>query len=167
MRVREATWAAQVPWSGVQDRPASLDDPNGIPISAVDGLQQALDSKANKGSIPSTIAWTNVTGKPDFGSAAYVNVDAFVAAPTAKTLQTGLVDLVATQQSYAVVFTATMKAVPKIYLQYQMADGSGDMLFTALQADSVTTTGFTFWLSGAPTLSTGKVRYRAIVEDQP
>lgn len=167
MRVRQADWAAQVPYTGIQDLPAWLAaiGADGIQIKDVEGLEAAL-----AGLTPDTspVAWNSITGKPSFGSAAYVPVTAFVAAPTAKTLQLGDVALVMGQQQYTVVFTETMKDVPRTpQLQVAMTDGTSEYLYAVVDGDTLTADGFDFWLNTPPALSTGYVSYRAAIESQP
>lgn len=82
MRVREANWAAQVPWDGIQGKPEFLDGPDGdITISDVRGLTEALASKASSGSfarVAFTGNYNDLTSLPALGSAAFVNVDNFI-----------------------------------------------------------------------------------------
>ena len=166
-----ADWAASVPWAGITDKPAFIDGPNGsITIDDVEGLRAILADKQNINGL-ATVAYTgqyaDLLGKPTFGSAAFANVTDFEPAPVARTLQTGEVDLVSGQQSYAVVFTTLMNDVPKVYLQMALADGTGEFFTASVEQDTLTADGFTFWLSGVPSVSAGKCRYRAIVETQP
>lgn len=45
MRVRESTWAAQVPWSGIQGKPEAFDRPLGVLlIQDIEGLETLLNS---------------------------------------------------------------------------------------------------------------------------
>lgn len=171
-QVRASRWAPLSPWSGIQGKPAFLDGPDGnITIDSVRDLRAALNGKVDKGSLSRlayTGQWADILGKPTFGSAAFADVDNFIMAATARTLQVGEVPYVAAQQSYAVVFTRTMSAVPKVRLQTFIIDAtSGEMFFAVVQKDSVSTAGFTFWLSGAPTGVTGSCQYEAVVESQP
>jgi hypothetical protein len=160
--------AGSIEWTSVKNRPLIPGGP--ITISDVVGLQAALDSNQNKSGLARvayTGQWNDILGKPAFGSAAFVDVDAFVAAYTGKTLQVGSINLVAGQQSYAVAFTRTMNAVPKVMLQHFMANDSGEIFFCSPQDDSLTADGFTFWLNGVPLTSTGRVQYWAVVQSQP
>lgn len=168
MRVRQADWAAQVPWAGIQDLPEFLRGPDGnITIGDVQGLQAALDALAGGGG-GGPVTWNSITGKPSFGSAAYVPVSAFVPAPTAQTLQLGVVPFVMGEDRYAVAFTETMKAVPNTpQLQVVMTDGTGETLFAVVDGDTLDADGFTFQLNAPPALSTGYCAYRAVVESQP
>ena len=170
-RTSKADWAALVPWEGIQGKPPFTYGPNGnITISDVQGLQAALDSKQSGGGL-ARVAYSgnyaDLNNKPPFGSAAFADVDNFQLALTAKQLQTGEVTLVSGQQDYDVLFSVDMASVPKVYLQVLMADVGGEMFSAVLQEDVLTVTGFTLWLSGVPSLSTGKVRWRATTEMTP
>ncbi len=170
-KVSKSDWAALVPWTGVQDKPAFLEGPDGnIQISDVEGLQAALDSKQNTGGLAKVAysgSYKDLHDTPPFGSAAFADVSDFVSAPKANALQTGVVNLVAGTQNYAVLFSVSMSSIPKVYLQVLMADTGGEMFSAVLQEDVLTVTGFTLWLSGVPSLSTGKVRWRATTEVTP
>ena len=105
MRVREAQWAAQAPWNGIQDKPAFLDGPDGdIQISDVQGLQAALNSKQSAGGL-ARVAYTghynDLTGKPALGSAAYADVSNFI---TPAQLATALQGYTTIAQSIARAF---------------------------------------------------------------
>ena len=170
-KVSKADWAALVPWDGIQGKPPFADGPNGhITIPDVEGLQAALDSKQPAGGL-ARVAYTgnynDLNNKPAFGSAAFADVSNFQLALTAKQLQTGEVTLVASTQSYAVLFSEDMASVPKVYLQVIMADSSGELFSAVIQEDLLSVSGFTLWLSGVPSLSTGKVRWRATTETTP
>ncbi len=166
-----ADWAAQVPWDGITDKPLFLDGPNGaITIDDVEGLRAALANKQNTtglARVAYTGQYSDLLNKPLLGSAAFANVSDFQAAYTARTLQTGAVPFVAGQQSYAVAFTRTMNAIPKVYLQVEIDSDAGELFSATVENDTLTATGFTFWLSGVPNVSAGKCRYRAIIEEQP
>lgn len=163
MRVRQSDWAPPPNWDAIPDvPPTTIDD--------VLGLRQALNDRVLAAALVRlayTGRWADIIGKPTFGSAAFADVSTFLLAFTAKTLQIGEVALIANQQSYAVVFTTTMDAIPKIELQCSIDDSLGEMTYAVLQRDSITTTGFTFWLSSSPSTSDGSVFYRAVVADQP
>lgn len=80
MRVRQADWAAQTPWGGIQDRPAVvlwLGD-----NVSVEALQALLNGSSPDGGL-ATVAYTgkysDLVGLPSFGSAAFVSADNFVA----------------------------------------------------------------------------------------
>lgn len=161
-KATRADWAAQVPYTGIQDFPALLARlaEDGITISDVTGLQAALDALAGGGG--GTVTWANVTGKPNFGSAAYVSVNAFVAAPVPKTYQSGVIDFVAAQRAYPVVFSPVMKDVPDIDTTNYISDGtSEEMFYNSIQ--SADENGFTLWLNTAPALSRGWCVWRARV----
>lgn len=169
---RRSEWAATTPWSGVQDKPAWADDPDHllIPIDDVIGLRQALDARALKSSLAKVAFsgdYNDLNHLPHFGTAAFADISDFQSAPRANTYQIGYVDLVAGTQSYTVAFTTTMLAIPKIDLQHFMVDDNGEIFFASVALDSVTTTGFKFWLNGVPSVSSGKVQYRAFIQDQP
>lgn len=167
----KADWAALVPWQGVQNKPAFLDGPEGnITIADVQGLQAALDSKQSKSGLAKvayTGSYKDLNNTPAFGSAAFANVSDFQRALTPQQLQTGEITLVAGTQVYAGSFSVDMGSIPKIYLQVLMADSSGELFSAVLQEDLLTVSGFSFWLTGVPSLSTGKVRWRATTEDTP
>ena len=170
-KATKADWAALVPWSGIQDPPDFLAGPNGnITIADVRGLQSALDSKQSAGGLARvayTGSYTDLNNRPPFGSAAFANVDNFQMALTAGQLQTGEVALVIGQQDYAVLFSQDMNSIPKVYLQVLMADVGGEMFSAIIQEDVLSVTGFTLWLSGVPSMATGKVRWRATTEVTP
>jgi len=162
MRVREANWAAQVPWSGIQDIPAAFRGVGEkLAISDVDGLRAALNSKAGAGSGFSG-RYSDLTGKPVLGSAAYVDVKSFVAAPTDRTYQRGQIDFVAGQQVYPVVFSVEMKAVPDIESDFYISDGTSEEMFYGA-AQAVDTFGFNFWLNVPPAFSRGWCIWKAKV----
>lgn len=170
MRVREAEWCAMVPWRGIQDKPAFLDNPDGqITIDDVEGLREALANRPDLdlARVAYTGNYNDLTNLPALGSAAFAEVSDFLSAPTLATFETGEVAFVASQQSYVVTFTAVKQAIPKIYTQVLMADDNGEVFFATLAEDSITISGFKFWLNGIPTLSTGKCRWKATVEDNP
>jgi len=170
-QIRQARWAPSVPWSGVYDKPAFLSGPDGtITIADVQGLAAALAAlqpRAGLARVAYTGRYSDLSGLPALGSAAYASVSDFTMAPTGKTLQVGSIALVAGQQSYPVVFTRAMSAIPKIRLQHFMATDSDGIFFAAPQDDSITVNGFTFWLNGIPVTSTGRVEYWCQVQDQP
>jgi hypothetical protein len=171
MRVSRADWAALAPWEGIQGKPPFLEGPDGqITISDVQGLQAALAARAlisQLARVAFTGNYSDLNNPPHFGSAAFVDIGYFLVAWTAKTLQIGSVPMVSGTQKYSVVFTQAMNAVPKIRLQVFMADDNGELIFATVTRDSVTTTGFSFWLSSAPSASTGEIEYEAVVQDQP
>lgn len=166
----KASWAALVPVEGVQGLQEYISGPTGkIPISQVINLQAELDSKVRSGSlarVATTGNYNDLNGLPALGSAAFMSASDFVLAPTAYNFQTAATPMVAGQQTYAVLFTVTMNAIPKVYTQPMLAT-SGELFFVTVDEDSITTAGFTFYLSGYPSLSTGKVRWKAGIEDQP
>lgn len=74
------------------------------------------------------------------------------------TLQKGSVDLVAGQQSYAVVFTTPFASAPTTLPQpvVMMPDDSGEVLSVSYDLSTLTTNGVIAWLSAVPTAaSTG------------
>lgn len=160
MKATRADWAAQCPYFGIQDLPALLAKigASGITISDVTGLQAALDALAGGGG--GTVMWGDIEGKPSFGSAAYVNVSQFVAAPTPTTYQTDAVDFVSGQRTYPVVFSPALKADPDVDLSMYIADGTSEEMFYGAIQDK-DETGFTLWLNAAPTLSRGWCVWRA------
>lgn len=84
--------------------------------------------------------------------------------PATNIYQTGSVNLVAGTQSYAVVFSPALTGVPSVVdPEVYMADANGEVMFASVQKDSVTANGFTFWLNGVPTVSTGVVNWTAQV----
>lgn len=81
-KATRADWAAQVPWSGIQDKPPFLDGPDGqIQISDVEGLSAALASKQPLGGL-ARVAYTgnynDLSSLPPLGSAAYADVSNFI-----------------------------------------------------------------------------------------
>lgn len=171
MRVSRADWAALVPWAGVQDKPSFLDGPDGnIQISDVQGLAAALAARAliaQLAKVAFTGNYNDLNNLPVFGSAAFVDISYFLVAWTAKTQQMGQEPLVAGQQSYDIVFTATMDEAPKVYAQVMMTDGTGELFFAVTQRDMITATGLRIWLSGVPSVSAGFIQWKAQVENQP
>lgn len=169
MNVREARWAALVPWTGVQGKPDFLEGPDGnIQISDVNGLTKALAIRPTRGELAKiafTGNWNDIVGKPHFGTAAFVDISYFMVAWTANTQQMGEEPIVAGQQSYDIVFTETMIEVPKIYCQVGLTDGTGELFFPV--TDLETETGFRIWLSGVPSGNAGFIRWKAQVENQP
>ena len=89
MRVREANWAAQVPYLGIQDFPELLARiaADGIKIDDVEGLAAAL---AAAGGGVGTVTWASITGKPTFGSGAFANVTDFATAAQGALADTAL-----------------------------------------------------------------------------
>lgn len=84
--------------------------------------------------------------------------------PDTDVYQTGSVDLTVGNQSYAVVFSPAMTGVPSyIGVQVDMKDANGEIFNAVVQLSSVTANGFTFWLSGLPTATGGKVKWVAQV----
>lgn len=171
MRVSRADWAALVPVSGVQGLQEYIQGPNGkIPISQVINLKNELDARvliSALAKIAFTGNWNDINGKPNFGSAAFVDISYFLVAWTAKTQQMGQEPLVAGQQSYDIVFTETMDEIPKVYSQVMMTDGTGELFFPVTQKDMITETGLRIWLSGVPLVSAGFIQWKAQVENQP
>lgn len=63
--------------------------------------------------------------------------------------------VVGSQGPYAVLFSpaiAGMTTNAVIALQPGMTDANGDPMSATIQRDSISTTGFSFWLSGLPTV---------------
>lgn len=89
MRVRESQWSAQVPYSGIQDFPELLARiaADGIKISDVDGLAAALAAAGGGGG---TVSWASITGKPEFGSAAFAPVSDFATSAQGTLAETAL-----------------------------------------------------------------------------
>jgi len=96
-----------------------------------------------------------------------INLPVIPAAATAQTLQVGSVNFVAGQRKYLVSFSALMTTIPKIKTQVFMADDNGETMFSNITIDSLTQSGFAFWLSAAPTASSGRLEYTAKVESTP
>ena len=164
MKVRQAEWAALCPWRGLQGKPTWLEDPTGIPISGVIGLQEILDGlEPDAGG---AVHWSEIEGKPTFGSAAFVSTSTLQPAWRATTLQVGAVPVEIGVQDYPVVFTETMADDPMIQLQHFL-DGTGEMFYASVILGSVTPTGFTFRLNAVPSESFGEVQYEAKVQSQP
>lgn len=190
MRVREAAWAALVPWSGVQDKPVWLQNPAGVPISGVIGLQTILDELEGGGG-GGTVSWNNITGKPTFGSAAYSSASDFATAAQgtlastalqpgdnvselvndaeylsgleSATFQRGSEPLVMGQTLYSVIFGVPMAGTPDVETQLHLTDGSGEFFIIGIRDDLTDGTGFTFQLNSAPLASVGHVAWTARV----
>lgn len=173
LSTRRAEWAALVPWRGIQGKPAWIDPDNPRPvilIADVVGLQAALNARplaSQLAAVAFSGDYNDLDNLPHFGSAAFVDIDYFQLAPRANNYQIGSVPFVAGQQDYTVVFTTTMLDVPKIETQVFMADDNGEVFFATIADDSLSTTGFKFWLNGVPTTATGRLQYKAFVQDQP
>jgi hypothetical protein len=171
-QIRQSRWAPLVPWGGIQDRPAYLGD-TGIPISGVLGLQAILDSLEGEGG--GSVAWSNITGKPAFGSAAYSPTSAFATSaqgtlastalqpPTPDMYQSGVEPLVMGQTDYSILFSPVMAGTPEIDLQYHLTDGSSEMFYAGVRDDLTDGTGFTFRINSAPLASSGNVHWEARV----
>lgn len=84
MRVRESNWAAQVPWSGIQNKPAFADGPSGnITIPDVAGLTAALAGKVPVGSLARVATsgnYNDLNNRPVLGSAAFADASDFALA---------------------------------------------------------------------------------------
>lgn len=82
MRVREAQFAATVPWNGILGKPTFVDGPAGnITIDDVQGLRAALAGKQPAGGlarVATTGNYNDLNNKPMLGSAAYVDVSNFI-----------------------------------------------------------------------------------------
>lgn len=176
LTTRRAEWAALVPWAGLQGAPewvGNLNNPVGRPIlliSDVEGLAAALAGippDLSLAAVAYSGQYSDLLGAPVLGSAAFANTSLFQLAPLATTLQINSEPLVSGQQDYTVVFTETMENIPKIETQVFMDDDSGEMFHVTVPDDSVTTTGFKFWLNGVPTASAGRVQWRAFIQTQP
>jgi hypothetical protein len=170
-RVSRADWAPPTKWADIPDKPPFADGPGGnITIDDVQGLVAALAGKQNAGGlarVATTGSYTDLNSTPAFGSAAFANVSDFAPAPVARQLQVGSVPFVATQQKYSVVFSVTMDDVPKVKTQVFMADDNGELFSAVIPDDSLTSTGFSFFLTGAPSGATGRLEYTARVESTP
>lgn len=141
MRVREAQWAAQVPWNGIQDKPTFLDGPDGqILISDVKGLQAALAAKQDRGGL-ARVAYTgnyaDLNGKPVFGSAAFTDVSQYARAYTGR-IVTGTTDTITGNDYYivgnnAVGLTVTLlDATLRQWSVFKFKNkGAGDMTLDA------------------------------------
>ncbi len=170
-RVSRADWAPPTKWQDIPDKPAFADGPDGnITISDVQGLANALAAKqstAGLAKVATTGKYADLINKPAFGSAAFADVSDFSSAPTPETLQVGEVTFSIGQQSYSVVFSVNMNAVPKVKFQPMMADANGEIFYPIIQENTLTVAGFTFFLSGVPSLATGKMGWTARVENTP
>lgn len=190
MRVREAAWAALVPWSGVQDRPTWLLGADGIPMSAVIGLQEALND-IQAGDSVLTVKWTNITGKPNFGSASFSSAGDFATAAQGSlastalqpgdpvslldndaeylsaiqsdVFQSGIEPIVMGQTLYPVAFSLTMTAKPEVDLQYYLTDGTSEVHYAGVRDDMTDQNGFAFQLDSAPLISSGSIHWKARV----
>lgn len=159
MRAERANWAATVPWNGIQDKPAWAGRIV-LTISDIEGLQAALDALENQADAPTFDPAT-------LGSAAYVDIGYFQRAWNARTLQVGEAAILLGVQEYAVTFTETMSAVPRVVLQHFMVDSTGEQFYASVLDDSLTADGFTIRLSGVPVGDGGRVEWTAKVETQP
>lgn len=71
--------------------------------------------------------------------------------------------VIGNQGPYTVTFAPALTGAPSnIELTYQMADDNGDVLTAVLVANTIAASGFTFWLSGVPTV-VGAVKWQAQV----
>jgi hypothetical protein len=84
--------------------------------------------------------------------------------PTPTHFQTGSVTLAVGTTSYAVTFGTTMSSAPAaIVCNVYMKDANGEILYASIRADTVSTTGFTVVLSGAPTATGGLIKWMASI----
>lgn len=167
-----------VPWTGIQGTPAFLVAAvrrGGFRVEDIAGLQAYLESPTRIAGL-ARVAYTgrfsdllDDSSNPigDLGTAAFVNLSYFQRALTAQTYQIGTVPIVTAQQKYNVAFSEEMSALPRIQLQVFMADDAGAMYNAMPTLDSVTTTGFSFWLSTMPAADGGSVQWEAKVQAQP
>lgn len=80
MRVRQADWAAQVPWGGVQDRPAVvLWLADNVSVERLEALLAGSSPDGDLAAVAYTGRYSDLLGRPDFGSAAFVSAESFVA----------------------------------------------------------------------------------------
>lgn len=70
MQVQRAIWAATGPWSGLQDKPTWLDNPDGIPWSAILNPPDE-DNPAGLATVAFTGRYSDLIGRPNFGTAAF------------------------------------------------------------------------------------------------
>lgn len=159
MRAERANWAATVPWTGIQDKPAWATN-SVLVISDIQGLRAALDALESPGN-------TNNFDPTTLGSAAYVDIGYFQRAWNARTLQLGDVSILLGVQEYPVTFSATMSDIPRIVLQHFMVDSAGEQFYASVLDDSLTVNGFTIRLSGVPVGDGGRIEWTAKVETQP
>jgi hypothetical protein len=152
------------------------------------GLQDALDAGGGSGG---PVSWSQISGKPNFQSAAYspttafatsaqgalassavqpgdpvsslANDAAYLSGIQSDIFQHGIEALVMGQQEYAIVFATPMTATPEIELQVHLTDGSGELFYTGIRDDLTSGTGFTFKLNSAPVASAGHVHWTARV----
>ncbi len=84
--------------------------------------------------------------------------------PATNKYQTGSVNLVAGTQSYSVLFSPALTGTPTVVdVQVYMNDSDGEVLFASVQKDTVSSAGFTFWLSGVPSDTGGVAKWTAQV----
>ncbi len=174
MRVRESTWAATSPWTGLQGVPLFLQNPAGIPVSAIIGLEPG-ETPGDFATVAYSGQYADLLGKPTLGSAAFASLstlatsaqgalaDTALQPAQSDVFQSGSVDIVAATQSYAVVFVTPMAATPDIVLQLHIDDVAGEFFILAVQDDVTDGNGFTFRLGSVPVGSVGRVTWQARV----
>lgn len=115
MKADRADWAATAPYSGIQDFPALLARiaEDGIQISDVDGLAAALAAGGGGGSV----AWSAITGKPAFGSAAFSPTTAFATSAQGSTADSAIQSVLGTANE----ITSTPGAGPSATLSLPAA----------------------------------------------
>lgn len=79
MPAPRSTWSALAPWSGVQDKPAFLDNPEGIPWSAILNPPD-FENPAGLAEVAFTGRYSDLIGRPGFGSAAFQDAGNFATA---------------------------------------------------------------------------------------
>lgn len=80
------------------------------------------------------------------------------------TFQSGVVALVAAQQSYAIAFSPAFASPPtKLTVTVEMPGSSGELFFASVDKSTITINGCTAWLSGLPTAASsgGQIRWEA------
>ncbi len=168
MRATRSDWSATTPWSGLQGRPTWLTNPAGIPISAVIGLEAHLPGGSEAlAAVAYSGKYSDLIGKPSFGSAAFVSSSFFQVAANARGFQIGSVDILLGVQDYPVVFSETMGDVPRIVLQHYMVDAAGEQFYASVLTDTLTADGFTLRLNGIPIADGGTVGWEAKTAAQP
>ncbi len=168
MRATRADWAATSPWSGLQDAPLWLRDPAGIPISGVIGLEARLPGGSEAlADVAYSGKYSDLSGKPSFGSAAFVSSAFFQVAANNGTFQIGSVAILLGVQDYPVVFSDPMDDVPRIVLQHYMVDATGAQFYASVLRDTLTADGFTLRLNGIPIADGGTVEWEAKTAAQP
>lgn len=117
------------------------------------------------GKVSRIIPGTDVTVDPTDGRGA-VTVNSTGGGgwpPPTNKFQAGSVNIAAGNQGpYAVLFSPALSGAPVVVdVQVYMNDVDGEILFATVQKDTVSSAGFSFWLSGVPADTGGVAKWSA------